>query len=125
MRIPLWRIQIVDFDQSDSGRIILPAQDRCVVTWSKSAKKSAFFCVRRLPVGWDLICLTIGLPIIIAREQVATAIMQLQSRISQCSGNIEWWRGQGRAEPPGEKARSSFDDEAADHHIVARPNQAA
>ena len=92
-------MQIVYFDQSNSGGVVYTAYDRGVVARSQLCNDG-----RLGSIGWSVAAvLNISylvpcdnpadyrmLPVIIGPNQCAGAVVQFQGRISQCIGNVIW-----------------------------------
>ena len=91
-------MQIVDFHQSNAGRIVRATYDRGVATRWQIRDDCRFpWIARSVAAVRDVADLACGdnpaddrvLPVIIGANQGPCVVVQLQGRISQCIGNVK------------------------------------
>src|SRR5689334_5353587 len=89
-------IQIVNFDESNSGGVVYTTHDRCVVTWLQVCyDRRLACCSRNMAAVLNIADLVTsdhtteyrGLPVIIKANQCSGPIVQFQCRISQRVGD--------------------------------------
>src|SRR5436305_623681 len=127
-------MQIVHFHKSNSGGAVYTAHDRGVVSRRQVCYNRRFPLVSRCVTAvLDFLHLLMGddpaddrsLPIIIAANQSARAIVQFQGRILQWIGNpiLTELRANGADDYP--LGLRALDDKSSDHNVVARLHKGA
>ena len=76
-------MQVVDFNQPDAGATVLAALDRGVGTGEERDENGGFGIVCWRNTGGLDLGLLIALPVVIAGDEPAIAVVQLQDRIDQ------------------------------------------
>ena len=123
--------KIVHFHETDSSGVIYATHNRGVVPRWQICNDRRFEWICRsvaavLNIGDLVPCDNAAdyrmLPVIIRANQRSSRVVQFQCRISQCVGNVIWRCTELRANGANNDSlwSGSLDDEAANHHVVAR-----
>src|SRR5205807_5757705 len=127
-------MQIVHVHQSnDSGAVYTAHNGRVVARWQISNNRRFPSVSRRVTAVLDFLHLVMGdnpaddrgLPIIIAANQSARAIVQFQGRILQWIGNPKLTELRPNGADDHSLGLRALDNEPADHHVVARLHKGA
>src|SRR5438093_6185425 len=127
-------LQIVYFHQSNARGAVYTAHDRGVVACRQVCNDRRFSSVPRCVTAvLDFLHLVMGdnsaddrsLPIIIAANQGARAIMQFQGRILQRIGNAILTELRANGADDHSLGLRALDDKSSDHHVVARLHKGA
>src|SRR5947208_432164 len=99
-------MKIVDFHHADACCVVLPGKNGCVTPGWKRGENGRLEVVRRRnPRRSDLtflreLRLVVHLPVVVASDQGAVAVMELERRISEGVADAE--SGQRRSNPSDE-----------------------
>src|SRR6266568_5141700 len=127
-------MQIVHFHQSNSRGAVYTAYDsRVVARWQICNNRRFPSVSRRVTAVLDFLHLVMGdnpaddrgLPIIIAANQGARAIVQFQGRILQWIGNAKLTKLRPNGADNHSLGLRALDNESSDHHVVARLHKGA
>src|SRR6266481_3700103 len=127
-------MQIVHFHESNSRGAIYTAHDsRVVARWQICNNRRLPSVSRCVTAVLDFLHLLMGdnpadyrgLPIIIAANQSARAIVQFQGRILQWIGNAKLTELRSNGADNHSLGLGSLHNEPADHHVVARLHKRA
>src|SRR5207302_3644903 len=127
-------MQIVHFHESNSRGAVYTAHDSRVVARWQICNNRRFPSVSRCVTAiLDFLNLVMGdnpaddrsLPIIIAANQSARAIVQFQGRILQWIGNAKLTELRPNGANNDSLRLSALDNESSDHHVVARLHKGA
>src|SRR6266496_1306901 len=129
-------MQIVNFHESNSNSIVYAAYDRGVIAcWQICNDRRLPWVTRCVATVLDFLHLVMGdnpadyrsLPVIIAADQSAAAIVQFQCRISQRTGNFIWRRTKLRTNGANNHpfGGRTLHDKTTNHHVVSRLNRDA
>src|SRR6266436_6324775 len=127
-------MQIVHFHESNSRGAVYTAYDSRVVTRWQICNNRRFPSVsRRVTAVLDFLHLVMGdnpaddrsLPIIIAANQSAIAIVQFQGRILQRIGNTVLTKLRANGAYDHSLGLRALDDKSSDHHVVTRLHKGA
>src|SRR5205807_1886035 len=127
-------LQIVHFHQSNAHGAIHPAHDRGVVAcWQVCYDRRFSWITRSQAAVYDILDLVVGddaaddrrLPIIIAANQSARAIVQFQGGILQWIGNTVLTELRANGTNNHSLGLRALDNEPSDHHVVARLHKGA
>src|ERR1700686_458797 len=119
-------LQIVDFYQPNTGRVVLPTHNRGVVARSKSRYQGRFQIVRR----WNsrrfdlgllrLAGLIVDLPVVVGRKRRPISVVQFKSWIAQRAGDTgtsQRWSKRAHNHLCAPTARTSY-NQPADHDVI-------
>src|SRR5438093_6103750 len=127
-------MQIIHFHQSNSGGAVYTTHDSRVVACRKVCYDRRFSSVTRCVTAvLDFLHLVMGdnpaddrsLPIIIAANQSARAVVQFQCWILQWIGNTILTQLRANGADDHSLGLRALDNESSDHHVVARLHKGA
>src|SRR5437879_4110913 len=127
-------MQIVHFHESNSRGAVYTAHDsRVVARWQICNKRTFTSVSRCITTVSEFLHLLMGdtpaddrgLPIIIAANQSARAIVQFQGRILQWIGNAKLTELRPNGADDHSLGLRALHNEPADHHVVARLHKRA
>src|SRR6266481_3223452 len=127
-------MQIVHFHQSNSGGAVYTTHDRGVVAcWQVCYDRRLSSVTRCVTAVLDFLHLVMGdnpaddrsLPIIIATNQGARAIVQFQCGVLQWIGNPKLTELRADGADDHSLGLRALDNESSDHHVVARLHKGA
>src|SRR5438093_1368699 len=127
-------MQVVHFHQSNSGGAVYTTHDgRVVARWKLCDNRRFPSVSRSVTAVLDFLHLVMGdnpaddrrLPIIVAANQSARAVVQFQCWILQWIGNTKLTELRSNGADDHSLGLHTLDNESSDHHVVARLHKGA